>query len=60
MFFFVLESAFCDKNMLLVPKYFVPIPDNAPEILINLSHPWTVHLYMPSVNKQAEYKTKWL
>lgn len=37
--FFVLESAFCDKNMLLVPKYFVTVPDNVPEILINLSHP---------------------
>lgn len=40
-FFFVLESAFCDKNMLLVPKNFVTVPDNVPEILINLSHPWT-------------------
>lgn len=40
MFSFVLESAFCDKkNMLLVPKYFVTVPDDVPEILINLSHP---------------------
>lgn len=33
------------KNMLLVPKYFVTVPDDDPEILINLSHPWTSPTY---------------
>lgn len=27
------------KHVLLVPKYFVTVPDDVPEILINLSHP---------------------
>lgn len=52
------------KHMLLVPKYFVTVPDDDPEILINLSHPWTAHLYMHAFStNRLEIKSqilKWM
>lgn len=39
LFILCLNRLSVTKNMLLVPKYFVTVPDNVPEILINLSHP---------------------